>query len=249
MKSKKDAFYDKDKRPKIYNTIYIYKIITLCILVIMTIVLAYLFHKDKALYHEIAGDKTPLIFFVMAACLILFALSIIIDFYILQRTHSIEVHLNELAYIDKLTGLPNRYSCDILFESFNTPERIKKAGFILLKINNLPDVNTENGHDIGNYLIAEFCSILEDVSSEYGYVGRNGGNEFVLMMDDCDSTKADMFLLDLTKRIHGYNEMKVGTSLEVSYSRVLNIDENITTISELVPKGYQKLREAPQLLY
>ncbi len=241
-------FQDRSARTHIYNSIFIYKIISLVVLVIMTIILSVLFHKDKDLYHELAGDKTPAIFFVMAACLVLFVCSILLDFYILKRTTSIGAHLNKMAYIDKLTGLPNRYSCDLLIDSFKDESRLKDAGFILLKINNLLSVNADNGHDNGNFLIAEFCSILEDVSNEYGYVGRNGGNEFVVLLDDCDSTKADMFLLDLAKRIHGYNELNVGTPLEVAYARVLNQDENVQQISELISKGYSKLREAPQLL-
>lgn len=241
-------FYDKNRRANIYSSIFVYKTISLIVLAIMTAILSVLFHKDKALYHELAGDKTPIIFFVMAACLILFVLSILLDFYILKRTTSIGAHLNQMAYIDKLTGLPNRYSCDLLIDSFKDESRLKNAGFILLKINNLLSVNADNGHDNGNYLISEFCSILEDVSNDYGYVGRNGGNEFVVLLEDCDSTKADMFLLDITKRIHGYNELNVGTPLEIAYSKVLNQDENVPQISELISKGYSKLREAPQLL-
>jgi diguanylate cyclase (GGDEF)-like protein len=244
----KSEFYDKSKRAHIYSSIFIYKVASLIILLIMTVILAVLFHKDKAMYHEKIGEQTPAIFFVMAACLILFVLSILFDFYILKRTTSIGSHLNQLAYIDKLTGLPNRYSCDLLINSYNDPERLRNSGFILLKINNLAAVNADNGHDNGNFLISEFCSILEDVTSEYGYVGRNGGNEFLVLMDDCDSTKADMFLLDLTKRIHGYNEMNVGTPLEVAYSRLINQDEKAEKISDLISKGYQKIREAPQIL-
>lgn len=244
----KSDIYDKSSRSSVYGSIYYYKIASLVVLVIMTVILAVLFNKDKALYHELAGDKTPVIFFVMAACLILFTFSIALDFYILHKTASIGVHLNKLAYIDKLTGLPNRYSCDILINSFNDPARLPNAGFLLLKISNLLTVNKNAGHDNGNFLIAEFCSILEDVSNDYGYTGRNGGNEFIVLMEDCDSTKVDMFLMDLTKRIHGYNEMNVGAPLEIAYAKVLNQDEQSEKISELISKGYQKLREAPQIL-
>ena len=86
------------------------------------------------------------------------------------------------------------------------------------------------------------------MAENYGYVGRNGGNEFIVLLDNCDSTSADMFLLDLTKRIHGYNEMNVGTPLDVSYAKVLNIDERKNSISELISEGYKKLRAMPQTL-
>lgn len=244
----KNEFYNKSKRASVYSSIYFYKIISLIILVVLTIIMTSLYREDRARFNEEYAGPTPKIFIVMTICLLFFVFSILLDFYILGRTASIGRHLNKLAYIDKLTGLPNRYSCDLLFDSFNNPHRLPEAGFILLNIHNLYVVNEQSGHDNGNFIIAEFCSILEDVGADYGYVGRNGGNEFVMMVEQCDSTKADMFLLDLTKRIHGYNEMNVGAPLEIAYSRVLNCDEHKESVSELVSLGYQKLKESPQIL-
>ncbi|WP_026516396.1 GGDEF domain-containing protein [Butyrivibrio sp. MC2021] len=244
----KQDHYNKSMRTNIYSSIYLLKIVSLGILIILTGILAYVFHMDKQQYHELSEGPTPVFLIVVAACVIFFIISILVDFFILHRTASIGRRLNKLAYIDKLTGLPNRYSCDLLIDSFNDPVRLSNAGFILLQIKNLVSVNKDNGHDNGNWLISEFCAILEDVSESYGYVGRNGGNEFIMLIENCDSTAADMFLLDLTKRIHGYNEMNVGTPLEVSYARVLNCDEHKEKISEVISLGYKKLREMPQTL-
>lgn len=243
----KPEFYDRSKRATVYSTIYFYKIISLTILAILTIVSVVLYHGIKNEYMR-NGASTPAIFYVMTVTFVFFAFSLIFDFYILHRTASIGRHLNRLAYIDKLTGIPNRYSCDLLFESFSSPELLPDTGFLLLKINNLATINNDNGHTNGNFLISEFSSILEDVSQDYGHVGRNGGNEFVVIMDNCDNIKADMFLMDLTKRVHGYNEMNVGDPLEIAYSRCLNCDEHKEKISDLISLGYKKLREMPQIL-
>lgn len=244
----KTDHFDKNKRANVYNTIYVYKILSLCILVALTVLLGVAFHYDKKRFIEFELEATSYFILVVAICIIFFILSVIFDFYILHKTASIGRHLNKMAYIDKLTGLPNRYSCDILIDSFGAPERLAGAGFILMQIKNLMSVNADAGHDNGNWLISEFCTILEEVSEEYGYVGRNGGNEFIILIENCDSTAADMFLSDLTKRIHGYNEMNVGTPMEIAYARVLNIDEHREKISELISLGYKKLREVPQTL-
>ena len=245
----KPDFYSISKRVNIYNSIFIYKIVSIVILTVITVVLAVLFYRDKALFHQISDASTPAFFYVVALCLILFSISIVIDLSILGRTASIGRRLNKLAYIDHLTGLPNRYSCDLLIETFNIPERIPGVGFILMQISNLHNVNASDGHTGGNWLISEFSSMLEDVSEDYGYIGRNGGNEFIILMEDCDSTNADMFLSALAKRIHGYNELNVGNPLEVTYAKVLNCDEHKEKISELISMGYQKIRENPQTLH
>ena len=244
----KSDFYDSSKRANIYNSIFIFKIISMAVAIILTIALTVLFFRDRALFKENLNGRVPAFFICVAVCLIVFIISIIMDFYIIHKTVSIGKRLNKLAYIDHLTGLPNRYSCDLLIESFNNPERLPGTGFLLMQISNLNKVNASEGHKNGNYLISEFSAILEDVSEGYGYVGRNGGNEYIVLLEDCDSTKADLFLLELTKRIHGYNEMNVGIPLEVRYSRVLNCDENKEKISDIISLGYKKIREMPLTL-
>ncbi|MBQ6588417.1 MAG: GGDEF domain-containing protein [Butyrivibrio sp.] len=244
----KSDYPDKSKRSRIYGSIIIYKIVSMVIVIMLTVVMTFTFFVERSQFENLEGAPAPTIFIIMGFCILFFLISIIIDFYILHRTISIGKKLNRLAYIDKLTGIPNRYSCDLLFDNFNSPELLPGAGFLLLKINNLVAINKDKSHNNGNFLIAEFSSILEDVSQEYGYVGRNGGNEFVVMMENCDSTKLEMFLMDLTKRIHGYNEMNVGDPLEIAYSKALNHDEHKEKISELISLGYKRLRAVPQIL-
>ncbi len=241
----KTEFYDRSKRANLYNSIFLYKCISLLLLIIMSVVLAVLFHVERPYLTAASGGKTPPFIIAVAICIILFILSSILDFIILFRTISIGTKLNALAFIDHLTGLPNRHSCDLLIRSFSSPQRLKNAGFILMQISNLGSINKEDGHTGGNWLISEFSNILEDVSDTYGYIGRNGGNEFIMLMDDCDPARADMFLEKLRERIHGYNELNVGAMIEVTYSKVLNCDEQKEQISDLISLGYKKIRETP----
>ncbi len=244
----KPEFYDSSKRANVYNSIFIYKIVSLAVAVILTAALAVLFVRDNALYKEFTDSHPTAFFIVVAISLVVYILSIVIDFFILHHTVSIGRRLNNLAFLDHLTGLPNRYSCDLLIESFNDEEHLPNTGFFLMQIANLGNINVNEGHKNGNYLISEFSSILEDVADGFGYVGRNGGNEYIVLLEDCDQVKADMFLSKLSGRIRGYNEMNVGSPLEVRYSKVLNKNENKEKISEIISLGYQKIREMPLAL-
>jgi uncharacterized membrane protein len=60
----KPGFYDKSKRTNVYNSVYVYKMISLIILAILTIVLAFLFHRDKEIFHQISDKSTPAFFVV-----------------------------------------------------------------------------------------------------------------------------------------------------------------------------------------
>ncbi|MBO4458141.1 MAG: GGDEF domain-containing protein [Butyrivibrio sp.] len=244
----KEDFYSRSKRANVYNSIFIYKAASLCVLCVATVLLSYVCRNDITRF-AFSEDPTSRRLFISIAILVLIVfLSVIIDFFILKKTTNIGYKLNRLAYLDRLTGIPNRYSCDLLFDSFNTPERLPNTGFIVMRINNLSDVNKNTGHEGGNNLISEFCYILEDVGEKYGYVGRNGGNEFITLIENCSDTDSDMFLLDLTKRIRGYNELALGTPLEIAYAGVLNSVEKKSGISELISFAYKKLKDAPQIL-
>ncbi len=242
----KHEFYDRSKRAGIYNTIFRYKKVSLALLAILTILLTVFFFIEKPALDQATGGRPSAFIIVAAVCIVFFAGSVILDFYILSRTIAIGKRLDDLAYIDHLTGLPNRHSCDLLIESFSDPERLRNAGFLLMQLSNLHSINSSDGHTGGNWLISEFSNILEDVADGYGYVGRNGGNEFIMLMDDCDADKANTFLMELTKRIKGYNEMNVGSTIEVTYTKILNCDEHKESISELISLGYKKIRETPQ---
>ena len=243
----KSEFYDKKKRAHIYKAIFTYKILTLFLILFLNFVLAFFFFKNIDTYNANREFLAPYYTVVGLRILIVIA-SIFLDIYILKKTASIEKRLSTLAFLDKLTGLPNRYSCDLLIQGYSESDKLPNLGFILMQLNNLKDINSGSSHKEGNNLIAEFSSILEDVGNEYGYIGRNGGNEFIVLLEDCDNTKIDMFLMDLTKRIHGYNELNVGAPIEVSYSKVLNSLEHMDKITDVISLGYRRIHEIPQIL-
>ena len=101
----KPDYPDKNKRAGIYGSIVVYKIISLVIVIILTVVMTFTFFIEKANFENMEGAPAPTIFIIMAVCIILFIISIVIDFYILHRTVSIGKHLNRLAYIDKLSAI------------------------------------------------------------------------------------------------------------------------------------------------
>ena len=243
----KSEFYDKNKRSRIYRAIFIYKVVFLLVILTLNTILALYFFSNFATYQANSELLAPY-YSIVGLRLLLILASILLDIFILVKTASVERRLSSMAYLDKLTGLPNRYSCDLLIQSFNEPSKLPTVGFILLQINNLNSVNSSGSHKDGNNLIAEFSFILEDISEKYGYVGRNGGNEFMVLLENCDNTMSDMFLMDLTKRIHGYNAMNVGTPIEVSYSKVLNAVEHKESMSDIISLGYRRIHEIPQIL-
>ena len=86
--------------------------------------------------------------------------------------------LEQKAYIDLHTGLPNKSKCEELFhnvEFIKTP-----TACIVFDMNNLKRVNDSLGHSIGDQLILNFARLLRNSIPAKHFVGRYGGDEFMM---------------------------------------------------------------------
>lgn len=126
-----------------------------------------------------------------------------------QRTEEVEYknkQLRELASKDHLTGLYNRSKLDETLEyqlkhskRSNTP-----FGLILIDIDFFKSVNDEHGHQAGDTILCEFSSLLTRYSRECDVVGRWGGEEFLIIVEDTDEKSIVVFAEKLRKTIELY---------------------------------------------
>lgn len=87
--------------------------------------------------------------------------------------------LDRLAYIDQHTGLPNKSRCmQYLNNSTAVPEHTIVSMFDL---NFLKQVNDELGHEAGDSLIKNFAVLLRNNVPSQHFVGRFGGDEFLVI--------------------------------------------------------------------
>ncbi len=89
-----------------------------------------------------------------------------------------QANLRRLAFIDQMTGVPNRGSC------YREIEALKKSGrqdfvMIFVDINFLKITNDTWGHEKGDELIRTVGILLQKRFSDDGFYGRWGGDEFL----------------------------------------------------------------------
>jgi diguanylate cyclase (GGDEF)-like protein len=106
-----------------------------------------------------------------------------------QRTHELtqlQHQLEELAYSDALTSLPNRRMFgDWCRQMIATTER-QDGGFALLLIDldHFKQVNDTLGHDAGDALLVETARRLRNIARKADVVARLGGDEFAILLSD-----------------------------------------------------------------
>ena len=73
-------------------------------------------------------------------------------------------------------------------------------GIIMMDINLLKKINDTYGHEYGDLLIKNFCSVVCDVFV-HSPVYRIGGDEFVVILRNRDLANADKLLSDFEENI------------------------------------------------
>ena len=113
--------------------------------------------------------------------------------------HEKEV-LYKLAYSDELTKVYNRRYCERIMDELT--EKKQHYTIFSFDLNNLKKINDNMGHQYGDALISGFANILKETFTEDAVVGRMGGDEFIVLLDD-----KDIHSHDHSKEIKKYYEI------------------------------------------
>ena len=113
--------------------------------------------------------------------------------------HEKEV-LYKLAYSDELTKVYNRRYCERIMDELT--EKKQHYTIFSFDLNNLKKINDNMGHQYGDALISGFANILKETFTEDAIVGRMGGDEFIVLLDD-----KDIHSHDHSKEIKKYYEI------------------------------------------
>ena len=97
-----------------------------------------------------------------------------------------EAEIHRLAYYDALTKLPNRRLLqDRLGQAVAATTRSGLIGALFfIDLDNFKALNDTRGHDVGDQLLVEVAQRLRAAVREGDTVARQGGDEFVVLMED-----------------------------------------------------------------
>ncbi|QJQ02231.1 sensor domain-containing diguanylate cyclase [Herbaspirillum rubrisubalbicans] len=105
-----------------------------------------------------------------------------------QRIERLNEKLALLAVTDKLTGLANRMKLDETLDSeiARAHRYGTKLSLILLDVDHFKEVNDKFGHSAGDAVLVRIAEILRTNVRATDIVGRWGGEEFLLILPQCD---------------------------------------------------------------
>lgn len=100
--------------------------------------------------------------------------------------------LTQLANQDALTELLNRRGMELYFSRHHLPsnDRRRQEALILLDLDLFKNINDRFGHDCGDHVLKQLAAIIRQQVRTEDPVCRWGGEEFLIMLQDCDAQQA-----------------------------------------------------------
>lgn len=101
-----------------------------------------------------------------------------------ERTQQLE----RIAFVDPLSGIANRRGFSESFEQAMRRARRRgvQSGILLLDIDRFKSLNDNFGHTVGDEIVIEAARRVQGTLREGDVCGRWGGDEFVVLINDCD---------------------------------------------------------------
>ncbi|MBU1223909.1 MAG: EAL domain-containing protein [Gammaproteobacteria bacterium] len=108
----------------------------------------------------------------------------------IEQRKQAQQHLNQLAYFDGLTGLPNREGFGIalnqvLVDMQGSEERL---ALLFIDVDRLKNINDGLGHGAGDLLLQQIAGRLQGVLRAHDHLSRFGGDEFVVIVSEIGET-------------------------------------------------------------
>ena len=186
-----------------------------------------------------------LVILVLAVVIALILLLFI--YYVLSRRKELRLsrsnrELNEKAYIDLATGLPNKNKCE---EMMSAHLKITKpTACFMLDLNDLKKVNDTLGHEMGDIMILNFAKLLRKVVPLKYFVGRFGGDEFIVIAEEISGREeAEELVKKIREMIMKFNGLRGEFQINYACGYAFSEDYPEASVTDLLNEADIKMYE------
>ena len=161
--------------------------------------------------------------------------------------------LKKKVYLDEATGLPNKNRCEEILDGEMPEYTDGSVALCVFDLNNLRIINNRLGHDQGDAYIRSFAVQLRKALPEEYFAGRDGGDEFIAVLECVDHEKVREILEKIRLEIAEYSKEHPEMPLSYAAGYALAEDFEGCTMRELfrhadknmyIDKNQAKIKEA-----
>lgn len=157
------------------------------------------------------------------------------------------------AMTDPLTGLLNRRA--IMDHAEAEWQRSSREGspmsLVLVDVDQLKEINDEFGHLAGDKLLVTAANLMQSGMRRYDWVGRWGGDEFLLVLPGTEVGEAKK----VADRLHGLvrktrvkldENLNIGLLISIGIASQVKIDRNMDSLEDLLARADQAMYRAKE---
>ena len=156
---------------------------------------------------------------------------------VMDVTEYVDKHnyLQEKASLDEHTMLPNKNCCERLLEENTNITQLTCC--MMFDLNGLKLINDTKGHLMGDAAIRNFAMILRDAIGEDDFVGRFGGDEFIVILHDVNEDDVKKLIVRLNEDIEAFNKKKEKYKLSFSVGYAIALPNENISLKALLEKA------------
>ncbi len=123
----------------------------------------------------------------------------------ISERKALEVRLHKLATTDDLTGLYNRRQfMELAHREFSRAKRYNVSlSLIMFDVDNFKRINDQYGHSAGDEALQSLAKTSRESLRNFDILGRLGGEEFAVVLPECNEHTAMLVAERLRKAIEG----------------------------------------------
>lgn len=156
--------------------------------------------------------------------------------------------INDVAIKDELTGIYNRRYINerLMVEIDNSITYNQPLFIIVTDIDLFKDVNDNYGHVVGDWILKDFAKLISScIRSGSDWVGRYGGDEFLIVINNTDSKNAFNIVEKIRKVIEDrdftYENIQVKITASFGAYSIINTTDMKLSVDELINKADRNL--------
>ncbi len=172
---------------------------------------------------------------ILIVALVLLLIALLITYIEYRGKTKAEKTLYRLSITDSLTQVFNRGHILHLFEKVFAPS----SGIIILDLDNFKFINDTYGHLVGDEVLVKIATIIKGSLREGDYLGRYGGEEFLIVLNNTDQSNLVIIAERIRENIESITWLQEHLKTTASIGATLCFSEDLEEV----------LHKADQLMY
>ncbi|HCX64895.1 MAG TPA: hypothetical protein DHN33_06765 [Eubacteriaceae bacterium] len=165
---------------------------------------------------------------------------------LVQKKEKTAEKYKTIASKDPLTGAFTRLHFDQWMKEYaqkggneEASEEVKPVVVVLVDLDDFKEINDTYGHEMGDKALRYVYEIFNDTLRQEDFVVRYGGDEFLIVLNECEEECGKMILERIRERMVKYNVLPFSLSLSYGIAEVRQPDEIYGAIKIADEKMYE----------